>query len=102
MAANKENDPFFKEMIFGHIAFAKMVDSDFADSLFDTLKSIDWTNYDEDITDSRESELIMRSLEKKHYYHPVVVSKSIESETDLLKAIYTTFIELKHYIEDRR
>lgn len=102
MAANKENDPFFKEKIFGHIAFAKMVDSDFADSLFDTLKCVDWARSDKDISDLREGELNVRSLKKKYYYIQSIESKSIKSETDLLQAISDAIVELKHYVEDKR
>ena len=99
--ANENNNPFFKEMIYGLLSFSNVVEPKFALPLIEALKNIDWTNYNEETTDSRKIELIMRSLEKKHYYHSVVVDKTIESEDDLLKAIYTTFKELKHYIEDR-
>ena len=99
---NRENDPFFREKIFGDLAFAKMVNPEFANPLIESLKCFDWARYDEEQTDSRESELIIRSLEKKYYHHPVDTNQTIESESDFLRAISTTFTELKHYIEDRR
>ncbi|MHC1754298.1 MAG: retron St85 family RNA-directed DNA polymerase [Methanosarcina sp.] len=102
IGANDTNNPFFKEMIYGLLSFSNVVEPNFASPLLEMLKNIDWTNYYEEMSDSRESELIMRSLEKKHYYHPFVANKNIESEDDLLKAIHATFKELKRYIEDRR
>lgn len=73
---NRENDPFFKEKIFGHLAFAKMVEPDFADSLLDSLKSVDWESYDKELADLKEGELVVRSLKKKNYYVPVIISPS--------------------------
>ncbi|WP_255350290.1 MULTISPECIES: retron St85 family RNA-directed DNA polymerase [unclassified Methanosarcina] len=99
---NREKDPFFKEKICGELAFAKMVDPDFANPLIEKLKGFNWLSYDENLKNSRDSELIVRSLEKKHYFHPVDANNIIESESDFLKAIATTITELKHYIEDRR
>ena len=99
---NKSNDPYFRERIFGHLGCANSIDPEFASPLIDSLKKIDWTNYDEELTDLRESELIIRSLEKQNYYYPVDANQTIESESDFLEAIFSTIIELKHYIEDRR
>ena len=99
---NREKDPFFKEKIFGKLAFAKMVEPDFANPLIKKLKCFNWASYDKQTIDSRESELIIRSLEKKSYHKPVDAIQIIESESDFLKAISSTITELKHYIEDRR
>ena len=62
---NREKDPFFKEKIFGKLAFAKMVEPDFANPLIKKLKCFNWASYDKQTIDSRESELIIRSLRKK-------------------------------------
>lgn len=102
VAANRNNDPFFKERIFGHLAFAKMVESDFANSLLDQLKCVDWESYDRDLSDLRDGELIVRKLEKKPYHIQDFESKNIKSEIDLLKVISDVIAELKHYVEDRR
>ena len=99
---NRENNPFFKEKIFGELAFAKMVDPDFANPLIEKLKCFDWISYDEEMTDSREDELIIRSHEKKYYHHPIDTTQIIESESDFLRVIYATLTELKHEVEDRR
>ncbi len=99
---NREKDPFFKDKIFGELAFARMVEPDFANPLIEKLKCANWTSYDERTIDSRKSELFMRSLEKKGYHKPVDATQIIESESDFLKAISSTIAELKHYIEDRR
>lgn len=99
---NRENDPFFKEKIFGHLAFAKMVEPEFANSLLDKLKFVDSANFDTDLIDLRDSELSVRSLEKKYYYNPDFESQYVESETDLLKVISNVIAELKHHVEDRR
>lgn len=102
VAANRDNDPFFKERIFGHLAFAKMAESDFAGSLLDKLECVDWESYDKDLSDLRDGELIVRSLEKKPYHIQNFESQNIKSETDLLKVISDVIAELKHYVEDRR
>lgn len=78
-AENRENDPFFKERIFSHLAFAKMVEPDFADSLLDSLKSVDWESYDKKLADLKEGELVVRSIKKKNYYVPVIISPSLFS-----------------------
>jgi len=70
---NRENEPFFKEKIFGELGFAKMVDPDFACPLIDKLKCLNWKDFYQVVADSIESELNMRSLEKKYYYHPIDV-----------------------------
>ena len=99
---NHVNDPFFKERIFGHLAFAKMIEPDFADLLLDSLKHVDWESYDKDLTGLRKGELDVRSLEKKYYYSPVIEDQDIKSETDLLKAISDAIAELKHFVENKR
>ena len=83
IAANKDNDPFFKERIFGHLAFAKMAEPDFAGSLLDSLKSVDWGSYDKELTDLREGELVVRSIKRKNYYVPVFTSPSLFSWDEL-------------------
>jgi len=99
---NRENNPFFKEQIFGELAFIKMVEPDFANSLINSLKCVDWEDYEKDSTDLRKSELSVRSLEKKYYYNPDFESQDVNSETELLKVISNVIAELKHYVEDRR
>ncbi|MCD4675709.1 MAG: retron St85 family RNA-directed DNA polymerase [Desulfobacula sp.] len=99
---NRENEPFFKEKIFGQLAFAKMIEPDFADSLLDSLKHVDWNSYDKKLTGLIEGELSVRSLEKKKYCIPVVEDQDIKSETDLLKVICDVITELRYYVEDRR
>ncbi len=102
IAANRNNDPFFKERIFGHLAFAKMAEPDFSGSLLDKLKCVNWASYDEDLSDLRDGEIIVRSLEKKPYHIQNFDGQNIKSEIDLLKVISDTIAELKHYVEDRR
>jgi retron-type reverse transcriptase len=102
LAENKDNDPFFKERIFGHLALAKMVEPDFAESLLDSLKGVDWDSYYENLADLKKSELVVRSLEKKYYYNPDFESQDIKLETDLLNVVFFFIEDLKHHIEDRR
>lgn len=82
---NRENDPFFKERIFGHLAFAKMVEPDFADSMLNSLKSVDWESYDKKLADLKEGELVVRSIKKKNYYVPVIISPSLFSWDEISK-----------------
>ncbi len=76
------------DTIFGHLALAKMIEPDFADSLLDSLKCVDWRSYDEDLADLRMSELAVRYLEKKYYYNPDSKSQDIKLETDLLNVVF--------------
>ena len=99
---NREDNPYFKETIFGELSFAKMVDPDFANPLIEKLKHLDWASYDKNMIDLREGELIVRSFEKKSYTEPVDTNQTIESEDDLLQAICNTIAELKRCIEDKR
>lgn len=102
VAENRLNDPFFREIIFGHLGHAKSIDPDFANPLIEDLKRLDWTSYDKKMTDFREGELIARSFDKKSYTEPTNANQTIESEDDLLQAICNTIAELKRCIEDRR
>lgn len=69
--ANRENDPFFKERLFGYIGHAKMVDSDFAASLINLLKEVDWKLYNQKSKELKESELNKRSLRKDPYFNGI-------------------------------
>ena len=99
---NRENNPFFKEHIFGKLAFAKMVEPDFAKSLISSLKCVDWEDYYNDSASLRKAELSIRSLEKKYYYNSDFKDQNIKSEADLLKVISDVIDDLKHWVEDRR
>lgn len=70
-AENRKNDPFFKDKIFGNIAFAKMIELNFANLLLDSLKNVDWENYYNISNDLRKSELEMRAL-KRVKSHPLI------------------------------
>lgn len=99
---NRENNPFFKEQIFGNLAFAKMVEPDYANPLIKSLKCVNWDDYYEDLSGLRKGELSVRSLEKKYYYDPDFEIQDVKSETDLLNVVYSAIAELKHCVEDRR
>lgn len=97
---NRDNDPFFKEKIFGELAYARMIDPVFANPLIENLQGLDWVSYKEEMADLRRSELNVRSLEKKRCFDPVDKIQIIESESDFLKTIYNTISQFKYYIED--
>lgn len=101
-AENRENNPFFKEQIFGKLAFVKMVEPDFANPLLNSLKCVDWEDYNKDLVGLRKGEVSVRSLEKQHYYKPDFESQDVKSETDLLKVVSNAIDELKHCVEDKR
>ncbi|CAG0996298.1 MAG: retron St85 family RNA-directed DNA polymerase [Candidatus Methanoperedens sp.] len=65
VAENKENDPFFRERIFGHLGYTNMVDSEFARPLIESLKKIDLSEYNEAIIETRESEIKVNYLKRK-------------------------------------
>ena len=99
---NRENNPFFKEHIFGKLAFAKMVDPDFANPLINSLKHVDWGISDEDFTDLIEGELVVRSIKKKSDYVPYFESQVINSETDLFNTVFNIINKMKNDLEYRR
>jgi hypothetical protein len=71
IVANRENDPFFKERLFGYLGHAKMVDPDYAISLINFLKEVNWKLYDQNSKVSKESELNKRSLRKDPYFNGI-------------------------------
>ncbi|NPE30691.1 RNA-directed DNA polymerase [Methanococcoides sp. SA1] len=99
---NRENHPFFKEKIFGELAFVKMVDPEFANPLIVKLKQLDWEDYNKKIEDSKEAKLRVNSLMRKSYAEPMYVNQKIESEDDFFKAITDIFEKLRWYVEDQR
>lgn len=99
---NRENDPFFKEKIFGELAFVKMVDPDFAKPLIDELKNLDWEQYTENVEDLKDGRITVSSLMRKSYTYPTVENKIIESEDDFFKSVSDAFAKLKWYVEDKR
>lgn len=62
---NRNNNPFFKEWLFGHLGHAKMVEPDFADPLIESLKQVDWNTYYESLVGLRENEINRRSLKRQ-------------------------------------
>lgn len=64
ISENRYDDPFFKERVFGTLAFVKMVDSDFASPLIELLKGVDWNEYCQVSSGSKESEFCLRSLSR--------------------------------------
>jgi hypothetical protein len=71
VAENRDNDPFFKERILGHLALAKMIEPDFGNALSDSLKNVDWENYSKISKDLENSELSIRSF-KRTISHPLI------------------------------
>jgi len=61
---NKNDDPFFRERIFGHLGCTKIVDPDFAVPLIESLKNIDWFEYEKCTKELKECELNVNSLRR--------------------------------------
>lgn len=93
LAENRNNDPFFKERIFGHLAFANIVEPDFADSLLDSLKNVDWDNYYNISNDLRKNELDMRSL-KRIKSHPLIPFEKLGFFKDVKEITQKDYAEL--------
>lgn len=64
VAENRDCNPFFKKWIYGHLAFANMVEPDFAKSLYESLKDVNWSDYHHISSGLETSELNMRSLKR--------------------------------------
>lgn len=90
---NRDNDPFFKEKIFGHLALAKMIYPDFGNVLLDSLKNVDWENYSNISKDLENSELTMRSF-KRTISHPLIPFDELGFFKDIKK------ISQKDYTEE--
>ncbi|MDA0525383.1 retron St85 family RNA-directed DNA polymerase [Methanococcoides alaskense] len=99
---NRENNPFFKEKIFGELAFVKMVDPDFANPLIQKLKSLDWINYNKKLSNPRETELVVRSLQKNSKINPETYDQPIDSEGDFLQVICDVIAEMKLGMERQK
>ncbi|AAM05501.1 hypothetical protein (multi-domain) [Methanosarcina acetivorans C2A] len=85
VAENRSNDPFFRERIFGHLGCANAVDPEFATPLIESLKKIDWSEYNEHIKEIKESEINTNQLKR--------VSKTILVKFDEL-GFFTKIVEL--------
>ncbi len=55
VAENKNGDLYFREQIFGLLGYAKSVDPEFAAPLIESLKNIDWSEYNDYVKDLQES-----------------------------------------------
>ncbi|MDI3485562.1 MAG: RNA-directed polymerase [Methanolobus sp.] len=64
VAENRDNDPFFKERLFGHLGYANAVEPDFARPLIQTLKKVDWSLYYESIEQIKDTTLKLNSLKR--------------------------------------
>lgn len=61
---NRLNDPFFKERVFGHLGNANAVDPEFAKPLIESLKKIDWSQYNEHIKEIKENEIHVNEIKR--------------------------------------
>ena len=61
---NRDDDPFFKEKLFGELSFAKMIDPAFAEPLLKKLKKIKWDEFKKYYSDFSKDEEIRRDIIK--------------------------------------
>ncbi|AKB75143.1 Retron-type RNA-directed DNA polymerase [Methanosarcina lacustris Z-7289] len=61
---NRDNDPFFRERIFGYLGCANAIDPEFTSPLIDSLKKIDWSEYEECIKEIKESEINVNHIKR--------------------------------------
>ncbi|MDW5548754.1 retron St85 family RNA-directed DNA polymerase [Methanosarcina sp.] len=71
VSQNKNNDPFFRERIFGHLAFAKSIEPEFAIPLVESLKQIDWSEYFDSVKEQKEIEMNINFLKRMPKTIPV-------------------------------
>lgn len=64
VAENRSNDPFFRERLFGHLGNANSIEPAFAKPLISSLKSIDWSEYNESIKDIKENNLNVNRIKR--------------------------------------
>jgi len=62
--ANENNDPFFKEMIYGNISFVNVVEPKFAQTLIKKLNLVNWKEFTDIYATSKESEIIENSFKR--------------------------------------
>ncbi len=68
---NRNEDPFFRERIFGHLGYAKAIDPGFSTPLIESLKEIDWSEYNEHIKEIKENGINTNQL--KRVYKTILV-----------------------------
>lgn len=61
---NRSIDPFFRERIFGYLGYANAIDPEFTSPLIDSLKKIDWSEYEEYIKEIKESEINVNHIKR--------------------------------------
>lgn len=77
VSQNKDNDPFFRERIFGYLAFAKAIEPEFATPLIKSLKEVDWSEYYDSVSEQRKIEININYLKR--------MPKTIPINTDFLR-----------------
>jgi retron-type reverse transcriptase/predicted amidohydrolase len=87
---NKNNDPFFRERIFGHLAFAKSIEPEFAIPLIKSLKETDWSEYYDSVKEQKEIEKNINFLKR--------MPKTISINTNFMR---TKNIFISKSIKDR-
>lgn len=78
ISQNKNNDPFFRERVFGYLAFAKTIEPEFAIPLIESLKKIDWSEYYDSVKEQREIEMNINFLKR--------MPKTIPVNTNFMRA----------------
>jgi len=61
---NRNNDPFFRERIFGYLGYANTIAPEFATPLIESIKNIDWSEYYESIKEIKENEMNINHIKK--------------------------------------
>jgi predicted amidohydrolase len=77
VSQNKNNDPFFRERIFGHLSFAKAIEPEFAIPLIESLKEINWSEYYDSVKEQKEIEKNINFLKR--------MPKTISVNTNFMK-----------------
>lgn len=107
--ANENDNPFFKEMVYGLLSFSNVVEPKFTQPLIRKINSTDWKEFKERYAPSQKAEIIERSFKKCPSIERVLFNnlgffKGIEliSQNDLTKELLNELDRLKEKCLDHK
>ncbi len=80
---NRINDPFFKERLLGYISYVINVEPEFGNTLKEAFHSIDWSEYDNNIRNLKETETNIRSLSRSPFVNRILPFEKLSSFRDI-------------------
>ena len=96
---NRNNDPFFKERLKGHLAFTYMVNPEFAKPLLTKFHQIDWSDYDLLYKYHKNGELFRRNMIKSTKNIPIKFNE-LDHFKDIREIKSEDFISIQKRLDE--